>query len=360
MYNLLVVEDEINVQRGICFIIKNYLPEWNIVDAVVDGESALTILKKEQIDLILTDIRIPGIDGLELIELVHDMYPSTLVAIISGYADFSYAQIALQNQVVDYLLKPTSPQSIVGVAQKAQKIINERNDLLKTANKNIRLDLIKYEKKLFSILKNNSTSDLRKNLHDFFNIFQSNESFSKSKLLALKNNLIVLLIDLCRDIKTNNYIIISENKLWEHIELLSNINDASEFINWQKHFIKYLKIEKNSFEKDNKSHIIFEAVNYINDNYSNEISLSTVAQHLFLSESYLSHIFKREMGSSFVEYLTHVRIEHAKDLLINNPHDKIYLIARSVGFSNERYFTTLFKKIVGITPADYRNSMLKQ
>ncbi len=99
--------------------------------------------------------------------------------------------------------------------------------------------------------------------------------------------------------------------------------------------------------------LIRDAMNYISARFSQPITLQEVADHLHLNPSYFSRIFKRSFGSSFKEYLTSVRIEEAKRLLSHTDYSLLD-IAVAVGFENQSYFTSVFKKNTGMTPGQYR------
>lgn len=101
--------------------------------------------------------------------------------------------------------------------------------------------------------------------------------------------------------------------------------------------------------------IIHKAIQYIQSNYSQKITLVNVAQSVFLSPAYFSKIFKEEMGCSFREYLNSYRIEKSMVMLVNE-NIKASTIAYAVGFDDQSYFTKVFKKIVGITPNQYREN----
>lgn len=100
-----------------------------------------------------------------------------------------------------------------------------------------------------------------------------------------------------------------------------------------------------------------QAVDYIDANYSGNLSLQQVADHVKLSPNYLSSLFKKEIDSGFTEYLTDVRIEKAKELLLDT-YFKTYEIAESVGFSENAYFCKIFKKATGKTPGEFRKQWL--
>ncbi|MEW4370150.1 response regulator [Paenibacillus kandeliae] len=106
------------------------------------------------------------------------------------------------------------------------------------------------------------------------------------------------------------------------------------------------------------SNEIARALQYIKQNYAQNISLQQVADHVSLSFGYLSNLFKKELQITFVDYLNRYRIERAKELLIGT-NLKSYDIAVQVGFSPEyTYFSKVFKKVTGLNPNEYRRQWL--
>lgn len=97
-----------------------------------------------------------------------------------------------------------------------------------------------------------------------------------------------------------------------------------------------------------------QAEQFINDHYMNEeLTLNDVCRHLYMSISYFSTLFKQHTGLTFVEYVTKIRMEKAKELLTLTPH-KTYEIARRVGYGDPHYFSVIFKRQTGMTPKEYR------
>lgn len=103
--------------------------------------------------------------------------------------------------------------------------------------------------------------------------------------------------------------------------------------------------------------VIKNAVNYIKRNYHREISLNMVASHVNVNRTYLSLLFKKDAGENFSDFVTRIRVEKAKELLKGNV--KLYEVACSVGFSDPKYFSIVFKKTTGMSPLDYRKSIEK-
>ncbi|GKX30342.1 hypothetical protein SH1V18_28220 [Vallitalea longa] len=106
MYKLLIVEDEQLTRNFLKQIIPNLCNKWEIIDDVMDGKDALDVLAKEHVDLVLTDIKMPVMDGIELCRHINKSYPQTHCAILSGYGEFNYAKSAINYNVNRYLLKP--------------------------------------------------------------------------------------------------------------------------------------------------------------------------------------------------------------------------------------------------------------
>jgi two-component system response regulator YesN len=99
--------------------------------------------------------------------------------------------------------------------------------------------------------------------------------------------------------------------------------------------------------------IIYEIKQYIDNNYSNEIKLKDIASKYLFSEQYLSRLFKDELKTSFIEYLTNIRMRKAKELLKDKDF-KIKDVSTLVGYNDTKYFYKLFKKTFGITPSMVR------
>lgn len=128
----------------------------------------------------------------------------------------------------------------------------------------------------------------------------------------------------------------------------SNISELRIFI---KNQVCELFFGRN---KENQVGLIHSMMNYIKDNYSKDIDMSTVAKAFSMSYSYFSKFFKDESGMNFSEYLIQVRMEAAKNLL-DEPSCKIYEAAQRVGIDNAKYFTRLFHQYYGISPKAYQH-----
>lgn len=121
-------------------------------------------------------------------------------------------------------------------------------------------------------------------------------------------------------------------------------------------FIAYCLRHKSIYVKDaSQNPTIERLVKHINSFYNQNITLGESARNLKMNESYLSRLFKSSTGFAFSEYLTVIRIKHAKDLLVNS-QESIKQIASECGFNDSNYFSKVFKDETGISPLKYRHS----
>lgn len=106
-------------------------------------------------------------------------------------------------------------------------------------------------------------------------------------------------------------------------------------------------------EKKVNNSLIIKAINYIKENYKNEITLENIAREVNISSHYLSKLFKDEMGENYIDYITSLRIQKSKDLLAENKLSSKE-ICFEIGYGDPNYFSRKFKDIVGITPSEYK------
>ncbi len=128
----MLVEDEQLLSQSIARHIKALDIGFKVVCQPSNGKEALSMLRTNDIHLIMTDIQMPVMGGLELARLVHEQYPHIITIILTGYADFSYAREALKQNVFDYLLKPVNPEeletSLLNVSLQLQKYYEYEED----------------------------------------------------------------------------------------------------------------------------------------------------------------------------------------------------------------------------------------
>ncbi len=209
------------------------------------------------------------------------------------------------------------------------------------------------EHKLLEKIKSNKINQLSELIDTLFENWQLNDDFNsmlvKSRLLDLLGVLSRSAVEAgakYKDVSPVNY---------KYTQQLFDINTLTNLKEWL--YSLCIKLSQNIDEVDEKfkEKIVYYGIKYINLNYTNDISLSEAAEASNLSVYYFSRIFKKEMGCSFKEYITTLRIEAAKRKL-KKDDENISSIAKEIGYNNPGYFSRVFKEHEGISPSTYRNS----
>ena len=251
MLKVLVVEDEEMIRKGIVLAV-----DWAALDCVVvgeasNGEEALAAVERYAPSLIITDLKMPKMDGIEMLRRLRESGNHAYVIILTAYDSFSYAQSALRLGAVDFLLKPFHD----GELEQAVQVLRRRMEI--PAN---------------------------------------GQDLSTPPIPGLK--------------------------------------------------------------KGDKSKYVLQAMDYIGEHYHDpNITVGEIAQHLGLSEGHLSHTFKKETDYTLLNYLTRYRIHKAMELL-RDCRLKVYEVAEQVGYKDITYFSSTFKKLVGVTPSEYQDTSL--
>lgn len=136
IYKVVVVDDEPMAVKAICRIIEAHCPEFKVVGTAENGERALDVLRETVPDLVLTDIAMPLMSGLELVKRAGSMMPDLCFVIISGYQDFEYVRDAIRNGVLDYLTKPIVPSQMLPTMKNVKEKLkifyyNRRNGIFR-------------------------------------------------------------------------------------------------------------------------------------------------------------------------------------------------------------------------------------
>ncbi|MNZ97926.1 putative response regulatory protein [compost metagenome] len=245
--NIIIVDDEEFIRLGLQKIMTNMDLELTILGSYSNGMDAWTHISKlneGDLDVLITDIKMPMMDGLRLIEQIRDKSIDTIV--LSGFSEFEYARKALRFGVRDYLLKPVDKS---------------------------------------------------------------------------------MLYDLLVKIKQERARATASEQLY--------VSEAHE-------------------EGTKEHHVIEQVKAILEKEYDKNLEMERLAELVGMSASYLSRLFKQETGITLTDYLIDIRIEKAKQFLIDHPNLKNYEISQLVGYNDPVYFNKLFKKMVGETPKDYK------
>ena len=472
---LLIVEDEKLIRQGIKVMVQRSSVEIEEIIECKNGEEALVILRHNKIDIMITDIRMPKMDGMELVSKVYDMPYKPEIIVVSGYDDFNYAVKALRKGVREYLLKPIEREKLHTILIKIKEELESKNSQA-TAIKQIGNQQFKYlilnqeikEKEVIVIEKQFSTFFLdgkyvvcccnwHENL-DNDNILVLNELEGGTVLILEEKELQVLLdkkpetlsIGISRtyegirqlrqayieavearkeafvksvpfyhfrieeraykkigekviqhfvqcfgtakiqksisklrairdqaesnEISPNELLIVTDSILNQLINSYKRIieydmqefeklrdplqyKDANEYYalleKWMVQMQQVILDEFNNYRNKEK---INQAIQYIHENYANDLNMAVVSNHISMNYSLFSLNFKQYTGVNFVNYLKKIRIEEAKKIL-KETEEKIIDISQMVGYYNEKHFMKTFKSICGVTPTEYRKNM---
>lgn len=131
MYTILIVDDERPAQTFLKAICQKYCPAFDTILLSGSADDALRLMAQQHVHVLVTDISMPGINGIELAQRVRQLYPRTHTVIVSGYAEFEFARGAIQAGVDDYLLKPVEIQSFRQILDRIRETLDEEaNDLM--------------------------------------------------------------------------------------------------------------------------------------------------------------------------------------------------------------------------------------
>lgn len=126
MYKIIIVEDEIGARNFLSKFIENNIAGFEVAGTFSNGAQALAYLKSNKVDLCLTDIKMPILDGISLVKEIHENYSDTRVVIISGYGEFDYAKKAIEYNVRQYILKPIDFEELAEALMKIRDELNKR------------------------------------------------------------------------------------------------------------------------------------------------------------------------------------------------------------------------------------------
>lgn len=250
MYHVFLADDE----PWALMTLKNMI-EWSDYGFAVsgeaeDGEQALARINRTEPDLIISDIRMPGMDGLTLLQTIRDSGLSSEVLLVSGYTDFEYARKALRFGCAGYLVKPVEEKELIEYLEKIKQRLDEKR------------------------------------------------AAGEGKA--------------------------GEGKLEEGYQ--------SEKLQVQA------------------------MVKYIQDHFAEALTLQVLSGEFKMSESYISSLIKKRTGKGFSEHLMEIRVRKAQEYL-RTTNDSIEKIAERVGYPDYFYFTKVYKKATGISPAAYRRQL---
>lgn len=335
MNSILLVDDEPLVIKGIRIILeRSHLPIDTIREAE-NGEEALSVIKEETPDILITDIRMPKMDGLELCSKIYKKCPKTGILIISGYDDFAYAQQAIKYGVREYLLKPVQKTELI---KAISDLINEnKNKLLYIAPQDLNIIISTLENGLW----NGTKVDIQQGLKKLIDFIEEAPLEYCAKLASDISEILLSRLSLKIGYTLKMQFPQYEGRDKNHffIRLFENLGKMQAEL-----------IER----RENADYNLFEvAKEYIKEHYRTDLTLGELARKTGFSPNYFSKLFRIRTGKTFVQFKKEVRIAKAMELLCQ-PDKSITEVALDVGYNDTTYFIRAFKDYTGFTPSEYK------
>ncbi|MFC0332454.1 response regulator [Paenibacillus sepulcri] len=335
--HVLIVDDEPVIRRGISRMAEQYMPAFAKVSTAENGQAALERIGAMEPDIVLTDIRMPKLDGLELCRILQEAYPHIKTVVISGYNDFSYAQKCVDYGVKHYLLKPITR---VDVHEVLGRLLKKQTAGYVAPSRYVEW-IDHMEQQIWSLQKD-GLDELSGRLREYC----QSANLSLAQLKELLHDCYEMLL---KRLQAREFSPRTDLSFMQ----TGSVKDAIEVF---EAGLRDIRDGLASMRSGNFRDMIEEAKCYIDSKLSQEITLDQVAALVGLTPTYFSSLFKKMTNETFVKYRINRRIDRSKELLAV-PHFRIVDIALEVGYDDYPHFTKTFKKLVGITPSEYRAAL---
>jgi two-component system response regulator YesN len=392
---ILIVDDESGVRRMMADTVRRFDGGYEVEEAE-DGEEALKMLD-DSFDLVITDIRMPGMDGVELASLIRERHPDIIIFMLTGYAEFEYARAAIRSNVSEYLLKPVSVQALREAIAKAAGIVRERKEAMRISRLREmallekRVQDLLYELPLpyydewmfpdydavgvlsFAIEVAEEGGTIRFAVKNVLGdalagfgvplVFVEGSHLTCVIFLREGHAPLEAIASRCADAvraTLRRTIRTGIGGVAKHLSEVSGLY-------WRS--LKQLGIERPAVPvpgggadrgtdgrlepHGGMHHLIRQTIHILETEYDQDITLSGLAERLYLNPNYLSTLFKNETGTTFTQALLRIRMEKAKELL-RTTKLKIYEVGSRVGYADSAHFSRVFKNYGNMSPYEYR------
>ncbi|WP_157950124.1 response regulator transcription factor [Vallitalea okinawensis] len=356
---VLIVDDEVLVRKGISMGIKWDDLGFKEVHESRNGLEALEYAKEHYPHLVITDIKMPKMDGHELIEQLKIYCPDTIVIVLSCINDMDSVRKAMKfGGAVDYIPKLSiSTEDLADIVKKCKKQMKpiDRNGDAgtkegKTTQKKVYLTKER-EQRLKEAIGTQNNEAAKKVIQIIFDDLSENSaSVDRFKewheLISILSGSIKKIGGNINELKMNNL------NIYDYFNGCKNLYEMKErFFALLDRYFNYIE----EYQLKRYGEEIGKTIQYLHLHYKDAIKLNEVAQHIGINDTYLCKLFKKETGKNFTDYLNEIRIQKAKELLVES-NEPIYAIAELVGYNSESYFSRTFKKIENMSPKAYRRS----
>lgn len=402
MYKLMIADDEALERRALRHFIQNSKVEIGEILECANGVDAVKTALLEQPDICILDIKMPGLSGLEAMGQIKAVNKNCKVIFSTAYSYFDYAVKALQAGALDFMVKPVKRETLIQVLNKAiDELDVERNqeayqskvtDLTYVLEKRILRELItgqtdeetlwffdamgikeaygciffvRFQREISEEEKARLSRLLRADLtaagytHLLYTHRKSIDCmiFSKTRELTDETErhareIFAFTMDSMAIPHLIGAGLWEEDLMQMEFSYLSAREAVGEHVTAQRREEIMAEPLRGQDKKSVPQEVEF-ICNYMNEHYSEKITLNSIADSVGFSKYYISRLFKQHTGVTIIDYLIKVRLDKAKELLKTGEYS-IKQISFMVGYSEPNYFTWSFKKYLGISPIKYR------
>lgn len=414
MYTIVIADDEDELRQALIRRIDWDDVGFQVIGEASNGAQALELVEKLEPDLLLSDIRMPYMSGIELARAVREIRPTMFIAFLSGYDDFSYAQQAIQYNIISYMLKPVSAADISAELKKIRAKIDEKFEeftrqteeqeqqkltgflmpllldpfqedeqtqtdkwdlALRKAAALKGLPFSETQKPCYTVLVTSfldQDKTVRTEERSVAAVHQTAGKYLFHAGFYSHGRVISLLAGTSGAISKYLHILVDD--IDQSVRRILNLNakigvsrpfeslshcheaytEAMKALNAAKASDMSVTFISDLEQKSSGSSICDRALQLIEEQYRNpDVSLLSISSEIAVSPNYLSALIKRSTGSTFVDILTRKRMEKARDLLLNTSL-RVREISEQCGYNDQHYFSYCFKKYEGVSPNQCR------
>ena len=347
MFRLIIADDEPIILKTMEKRFDWQAMGFELVSLCNDGDAAIDYLKKNPVDVVLTDIRMCRVSGMEVAKFVYESFQNVKVIFLSGYQDFTYAKQGMQYNVFDYILKPVNPQELQNT------FANLRDELEKTGH--AAEVFVEYQpddyKRITTLLRHiGSLVDDSPDKRFWISIVQEKYlaetapaevkysivcEFHRQILACMQGRGLPLTYKM--EQLTNTIADLSTEDLIRRLEAIER--ELMEICGHERIWVR--------------DTIIQEVKDYVQDHLGEAMTVDGMARWANLSQRQFMRKFSLETGESFGKYLNRVRMEKALELLSQDETVDIDDICELIGFKDPKYFKTVFKAHFNCSVREY-------
>lgn len=342
MIKVLVVDDDHLVRKGFISMMPWKEHGLEVVGEAGNGRQALEFLQENPVDLLVTDLAMPVMTGIELMRQAKERFPDVLTVVLTFHQDFELIQETLRLGALDYITKvELEDERMDEVLGRVSRRIREA--LERKARRGGETEGAVPMRKLQELGERWSAPDWMMSDASYREALEATARLRPSA--GQLERLFYVAADRWKRLFGSHSVFEGSpggSRGWDDWEKwLANVRSVVQSL-----------VAPQPYSAEVKASVL-KAVEYIKEDMQSELLLPDVARRVNLSRSYFSRCFHDIVGKTFNEYVREVRVEHAKELLLRT-NQSIGWIATQSGYPNGKYFCKVFREVTGVLPSEYR------